>query len=226
MILRPTNESVARFMLETLEHSIRVEYYLARLKIGKFDIQRPHDIYGFGNKFEWEEGSEVLPGFASQYDKLNFFIKLFRVHRSIDTHRRYQRHHQVWNKGHKKKEYGEEELDQLEKQDLMKLAAVDTLCSRMEHRVYQDDVKSFEELRKAVKGFGPQAWTLSSIYKQMREYKKPDFGSMKSITDVLDNINKFRLQKDISKLIVIRMNETVEMLVGKGYNKQTLLSYT
>ncbi|MBI2482967.1 hypothetical protein HYV74_02175 [Candidatus Uhrbacteria bacterium] len=60
LVLLPTVDELRWWMLHTVQHVYRVEYYLRELGLGAHDPERPHDIVGTGNKFEWQ----VASGFA------------------------------------------------------------------------------------------------------------------------------------------------------------------
>ncbi len=235
MILKPTNESLARFIRETLEHCIRVEYYLYRLNVGKFDVQRPHDINGPGNKLELEENSLVLLGFAAQYNQVNspieFIKRWYGLHNSIKIHRDQDHHRLVSTLYHKQKlTLGEIHI--------LKLAAVDAICSRMENRAYQDDINSYEELERVINEAGHkghEAWTFSSMKELMKGHKAPNFESMKSLRDILKNLDQFELydkkadlsQRYVEDFINDKIEGTIKTLVDKfGYDKNILWGYT
>src|SRR3989344_1410181 len=118
----PTQQEIRSWLLGTIKHVQHIEYYLEQLQIGKEDPQRPHDIIGAGNKFEWE----VIKGFAIQYrDRTQEFFNK-HVTPSLERHR-CQYHHQKWNNP-----------DQTASNEDMKVGAVDAICSLLEpDREYQ-----------------------------------------------------------------------------------------
>lgn len=61
--LIPTENEIKTWLVSVLQHSCHVEYFLKKLGIGSNDSERPHDIVGPGNKYEWG----VMKGLALQY---------------------------------------------------------------------------------------------------------------------------------------------------------------
>ena len=62
---KPSTESLNVFLLFTTRHACNVEYFLNKLELGSKDPERPHDLVGPGNKFEYS----VLMGLALVYEE-------------------------------------------------------------------------------------------------------------------------------------------------------------
>ena len=91
--LMPTAEEVQRWVLSVTVHALHIEYFLQELQVGRDDPQRPHDLIGIGNKFEWE----VMKGFALQWrdDGSDKFFRQY-IAPALKRHR-VQYHHQPTN---------------------------------------------------------------------------------------------------------------------------------
>jgi len=92
-LIYPREHEIKRWMLSTLNHLLRDEYYETIFKFrDKDDSETPHDIGGKHNKFDWQ----VLRRMALQYreDPFNFYHLL--VKEGINLHRK-QKHHIIWN---------------------------------------------------------------------------------------------------------------------------------
>src|SRR3989338_1049046 len=89
--LIPTEQEITIWMIATLQHVLHIEFFFNELKIGQKDPERPHDLVGQGNKFEWE----VMRGFALQYRNPMPEFKKDLEH-SLLLHRQ-QYHHRKWN---------------------------------------------------------------------------------------------------------------------------------
>jgi hypothetical protein len=163
--MKPTQEEVNRWLLDVLKHSLRVEYYLNQLGIYNHDKERPHDINGPHNKFEWE----IIKGIALQYrnnvDCATYIMPAVELHRT-------QYHHRMWNnpdpnnKAYKNPEASEED---------MLTGAVDAICSLMENRSHQPEVKNFDEAVHYIrKRYLHQALWAIITAGAMIEIKKPD----------------------------------------------------
>ena len=89
--LIPTEAEVRKWLISSLTHSMHVEYFLLNLGLGERDPERPHDLVGPGNKYEWD----VIKGFALQYrlPKIDFKTHIMP---SLAIHRQ-QYHHRMWN---------------------------------------------------------------------------------------------------------------------------------
>jgi len=125
--INPTKKEVKDWLLSTLRHSIHVEYFLDRLGLGAKDPERPHDLIGPGNKFDWE----VVKGMALLYRQPKVDFKTY-ILPAITIHRQ-QYHHRKWNdpdpQDATKPLLGSTEEDML-------VGAVDAACSLLESRIY------------------------------------------------------------------------------------------
>ncbi len=136
-ILFPRADEIKLQMLSVIRHVSHIEYFLERLQIGGEDPQRPHDIVGENNKFEWS----VLKGMALQFrrNEPNYAGVIFPnyVLPSIDCHRSSQYHHQKWN--------GKAESSP---QDALNLGAADAVCSLREAlgREYQNGGMNYDDI--------------------------------------------------------------------------------
>lgn len=192
--LKPTTDEVRNWLLETVRHSCNVEFFLHSLNLGQNDPQRPHDIVGTGNKFEWE----VLRHLATQYrsEDPEFFDQY--VLPGINHHRRHQYHHQKWNV----------QFSDATPED-MKVGAVDAICSHLENRRYQGGEHTFESIADVIKTNHPhQVKWFWSVYSAMKSNGKPD---LELITD-LGCIPNIGVPNEIYQTIIKRTAETIEML--------------
>ncbi len=197
--LIPTQEEVARFVLSTLRHSLRVEYYLNVFDIGHSDPQRPHDIYGNGNKFEWG----VLGGLAMETDVDSDLFKQ-RVLPAMEIHRHYQHHHRIWNNA-----------TNISPEDGLRIGALDALCSYLDSRYYNGEVRAFDDLQGVINesDLFKRPW-LSNIYHRM---KKSGEIILDDVT--LDNIPNVGISSLLYEKIVDRVVSVREMLHDKvGYD--------
>lgn len=196
----PTPNEIRAWLLGTIKHVQHIEYYLEQLQIGKEDPQRPHDIMGEGNKFEWE----VIKGFAIQYrDRTQEFFNK-HITPSLERHR-CQHHHQKWNNP-----------NQTASDEDMKVGAVDAICSLLEpDREYQGGKHSSEKIKEKI-AKNPQhkqKW-MESIHKEMQRIKKP---TLEIITD-LQTFPNLGLNKSTYETIKDRTIETLKMLREHGYS--------
>src|SRR3989338_8348677 len=129
--MKPRNEEIKNWLVGTIKHVQHVEYYFEQLQFGKEDPQRPHDIIGTGNKFEWE----VIKGFAIQYrDKRQEYFDHYALP-SLERHR-CQYHHIKWNNP-----------NPTSTDEDMKVGAVDAICSLLEpDRAYQGGKHTHKEI--------------------------------------------------------------------------------
>lgn len=124
--IKPTLQEVERWLLDSFRHANHVEYYLHKLGINDHDDERPHDLIGPGNKFEWD----VVKGMALLYREPQPDFKTY-ILPSIEFHRQ-QRHHRMFNdpdpndKDKPPKEATEYDLI---------VGTVDTICSIREKRI-------------------------------------------------------------------------------------------
>ena len=133
--LVPTDEEVGKYMLAYLQHSCNVEYFLRSFELGKDDPERPHDLVGVHNKFEWN----VLKGFAVQYREppVDFMKYVFP---SLELHRM-QYHHKKWNGAGMS---GALDLGPGATIDDMWVGSIDAVCSLLENRGYQGGEHSYD----------------------------------------------------------------------------------
>lgn len=204
-LILPNNNEVVRWMKEVVKHSNHVEYYLFKLGLGQNDSDRPHDLIGKYNKFDWE----VLRGLALVYrkgDNLDFDKYILP---SIELHRN-QYHHQMWNYDN----------PNATKQDLF-VGVVDTICSMLEKRVYSGEdekhgrKKSWSVIEDVLYNKSPEHKVAPAkiIFPQLREISRPKLSLIKNIYD-FPNIG---IDEVIYDKMKIRINETTLDLERRGY---------
>ncbi|MFH1064577.1 MAG: hypothetical protein V1729_05830 [Candidatus Woesearchaeota archaeon] len=179
--MRPDTDEVRRWLLSTLRHSCRVEYYLHNLDLGQDDPDRPHDIAGPGSKYAWD----VIKGLALQYRGKEFAFQypsdpekcrdtdVFKeyVLPSIELHRNSQHHHITGTRP-----------NPFSTPEDLKVAAVDTICSRLDDREYQGGAHTFEQLVEIIKKNDPKrAGQMWPIYSLMKKLPSPDVDQIISI---------------------------------------------
>lgn len=196
--MRPILEEVRRWLVSTLKHSFSVEYYLYKLGIGENDTERPHDIIGVGNKFEWE----VIKGFALQYRPFVDFDKYILP--SLMRHRQ-QYHHRMWNNhdpNDPTKPVPEATIDD------MKLGAVDSICSLMDDRPYQGGPHDFEQIVGVIENNPPHKvkW-FWMVYSQLTRIEKPNLDLIS-----LENIPSVGIPRGVHERMIQRVAETLFML--------------
>jgi len=198
--LVPTEGNVRAWMTSVLQHSCHVEYFLGRLDIDNDDPQRPHDLVGPGNKYEWD----VLSGLALQYqdptpDFETYILPALNLHRQ-------QFHHQKWNEPNPmdktKRALGVSRND-------MFVGAVDAVCSLLENRGYQGGVHDYDAIVKIARTNPPHKnhWMVKMI-PRMAPLEQPKLERIASLGD-FPNIG---LQRDVYDAIVERTCEAVEIL--------------
>jgi len=194
----PTEKAVNEHLLSTLKHIMGMEYFLPRLGIGDGDPQRPHDIIGVGNKFEWE----VIQGFALQYMKnpeqyYKFILAAREIHRQ-------QYHHRQWNGPHPHD--GKKPHPDATKDGLL-VGATDSILSLLENRAYQKGPHNYKEIVEWM--FEPhKRYWVREIKPRMQALEQPRLELIASINDI-PNIG---VPEEMYHKIVDRMNETIEML--------------
>jgi len=196
---KPSTKEVGDWILETVRHSYMVEYFLNQLNIGQSDLQRPHDLEGLGNKLSWP----VIKGLAIQNRKKDPVFFRTMVLPSIRYHQ-IQYHHVQWNEPKFNPDAEE-----------MKVGAVDSICSMLENREYQGGYHSFKDIREIIVRSDPkkQGW-LWNAYSRMREIPIPHTHRIKT----LDEIHNIGIPQNIHDRVVIRVQETLEMLASRyGY---------
>tara|TARA_Y100000310_G_scaffold301155_1_gene337371 strand:+ start:2864 stop:3490 length:627 start_codon:yes stop_codon:yes gene_type:complete len=198
--LKPTREEVYSWLLGTVRHVQHIEYHLERLQIGNEDPERPHDIIGPGNKFEWD----VIKGFAIQYrNRSQEFFDTYVEPSRICHHAQY--HHGMWNYPNPKAP-----------EDSMKLGSVDAVCSLLEpDRAYQGGQHTNTEISEII-GKNPeykQPW-LRMIHREMKKVEKLD---LLVIRDLHDFPNA-SINPETYDTLRARVDETLKMLEERGYN--------
>ncbi len=198
--MKPTTEEVRNWLVGTVRHVQHIEYFLERLQMGKEDPQRPHDIMGYGNKFEWG----VIRGFAVQYRERSQEHFNCYVLPSLERHR-CQYHHAKWNNPN----------SDASAED-MKVGAVDTLCSLLEpDRAYQGGIHTPKEIDAIIEKNPEhkQSW-LRFIHAEMQRIEGPNLNLITSLHD-FTNIGIHQATYDILRA---RVQDTLKMLQDHGYN--------
>jgi len=202
MELMPTKQEVEWWLLHTLKHSFHVEYFLKELQLGREDPERPHDIVGKNNKFEWE----VIKGFSVQNredipDLFESYVKP-----SLELHR-CQYHHRKWNDPDPSDETKHKKNST---SDDMKVGAVDAICSLLEPRGYQGGIHTFDEVQDITENKNPPhkvPWT-QIILPEIKKLKQLNFEEIKSLTD-FPNIGVSNHAYDVARQ---RIDEALKML--------------
>jgi hypothetical protein len=202
----PKSDEVEKWLIASLQHSCHNEYFLKALDLGKNDPERPHDLVGPNNKYEWN----IIKGFALQYRRPMPDFKNY-IEPSLELHR-LQYHHLKWNNPDPnditKPIPGASDED-------MCMGAIDAICSLLENRGYQGGSHDYDHVIKIAKKNPPHKtpWMLKMIPK-MRASPQPKLELIASLND-FPNIG---LDKNIYDTIVKRTHETVEMLRNEhGY---------
>lgn len=180
-ILMPTEAEIRWWVLHVTQHAYNIEYFLQELGLGSQDPQRPHDIVGLGNKFEWE----VMCGYAIQRrDRSRQFFET-HVLPSLKRHR-CQHHHVMWN-----------EPNERATVDDMKLGAVDAVCSLLEPREYQGGAHSFDQVLAIVprNSMHKQPWIIELV-SEMRKLPMPPIERIESLNEI-PNVGVSRNTHDI-----------------------------
>ena len=210
----PNTESVNIHMLFTTRHSCNVEYFLDKLGLGSKDPERPHDIVGLGNKFEYS----VIMGLAlvhedrEQDDEERYKV---RIYQARDEHRQ-QYHHRKWNNPHPDDDTkpfpGASEDDML-------VGAVDTVCALLEGRSYQAEIEDYEEVLNIARGKSKincevhkRPW-VELIAPEMQKIKQPSLDEILAVRQ-FPNIG---LPKNIYERIMERSRETADLLSQYNY---------
>jgi hypothetical protein len=210
--LIPTASEVKDWLNLTVRHVCHVEYYLHNLKISTPDPERPHDLVGPGNKFEWS----VIRGFALQKRAgIDFNTHILP---SLMDHRR-QYHHRMWNDP----EPGNQNLPKATASPVdLQVGAIDALCSLREPRDYQGGVHSWEEVAEIIAKNPPHKipW-MQSMMVSMREIKEPTIDKISIHTPVDVDLDIY-----IELMIYKRLNEVTKQLFDKGgmYEGQLVIS--
>lgn len=161
-IPRPTEDEIRDWLLSTLRHSIRMELCLQAMGIGVRDPQRPHDIVGEGNKFEWG----VIEGFSTEnrpgIDHYTHVIPALTRHRI-------QYHHAKWN----------HENSGATDDDMM-VGATDSVCSLLENRPYQGGSHSVEDISSIIENRNPpyrRPWMTKAL-DEVKKLQLPDLSQI------------------------------------------------
>jgi len=203
MKILPNNIEVEKWINEVVKHSNHVEYYLHELNLGSKDPERPHDLVGKYNKFDWE----VLNGMALTYREGVDFEKYILP--SIEKHRN-QYHHQMWNN------YNTRATEE----DLF-VGVIDTVCSMLERRVYSGEDEKLGR-KKSWSVIEDVLYNKSSEYKiapakillpEIRKITRPKLNLIKDIYD-FPNIG---IDKKIYDKIKERIDSVTTDLEKKGY---------
>ncbi len=197
----PTSKEIKTYLLETIRHVMNIEFFLHQLRIGYEDPERPHDIVGPGNKFEWD----VMKGFATQYRSPKPDFNLYMLP-SLILHRE-QYHHRMWNTPEQNNSvsFGSDATE-----DSLKLGAVDTVCSYLEDRKYQGGIHTWDEIEQMVDTrFRPEKrfWAKKMI-PEMKQIGSPDLTPINNLRYTPD----FDLPQNIRIAIRLRIDETITML--------------
>jgi len=199
-ILVPTADEVHQWLLDTVKHALHIEYFLHQLGLGDKDPERPHDIVGKGNKFEWE----VIKGFALQYrqPKVNFQIHIMPA---LERHR-IQYHHQKWNNPDPN---DETKYISHATPDDMKVGATDAICSLLENREYQGGTHTYDTIVEVAGENNPHKtpWMLE-IIPEMRKLQQPNL----SLITNLERFPKIGVPNETYDIIADRIQETLKML--------------
>jgi hypothetical protein len=165
-----TREEVKRYLVDTLQHSCRVEYYACKLGINEPDAERPHDLIGEGNKFE----ERVLSRLALQFKQPEVDCHEY-VYPGVELHRHGQRHHRKWNGKHLVKDATAYDLE---------LGAVDTICALLEDRHYQGGTHSYRQIGEIILD-NPlhKRLVLENVLGRMRKVLPPNFTAIVSPED-------------------------------------------
>jgi len=210
----PSTESVYIHMLFTTRHSCNVEYFLNKLELGSKDPERPHDLIGPGNKFEYSvlEGLSLVHEARPIEDEERYKI---RIYQSVKEHRQ-QYHHQMWNNPDPT---DETKPIQGATDDDMLVGAVDTVCALLEGRSYQREVEDYGEVIRIANGeLGiscephKRPW-IELIASEMQKIKQPTIEDILAVRQFPD----IGLPKTIYESIMERARETAEMLSEYGY---------
>jgi len=204
--LIPTEDEIKAWLLSTLQHACNIEYFFEKLGIGNNDPERPHDLIGVGNKYEWN----TIKGFALQYRIPKVDFKTY-ILPALELHRQ-QYHHRKWNNpdpnDKTKPIHGASEEDML-------VGAADAVCALLENRIYQGGTHDYEGVIEIAKNNPPHKmpWLLKVI-PEMRRLKQPSLGQITA----LNGFPNIGLKEIVYEAIAKRTYEAVEMLRNEhGY---------
>jgi len=176
--LKPTKQELLTWLIETIRHSYHIEYYLYKLNIDNpDDNERPHDLVGPGNKFEWD----VASLFAIQYrsSEANYFQN--NIYPALKRHR-LQYHHRKWNDPNPKNpNIHSEDASELD----MRIGAIDSLCSLREKRIYQGGKHSWSQVESICYKNPPHKIPyLLKMLPLMRQIPEPNIEIIDDLNDV------------------------------------------
>lgn len=180
-------------MLSTVQHSARMEHYLSCMGLGSRDFERPHDIAGIGNKYDWS----VIRGLASGYDRNSPAVQ-----ESLRIHRK-QYHHKMWNNP-----WGGDEEDML-------VGALDSVCSLMENRQYQGGSHHWGHIIRIAHKNPPERkkWMLNVI-SEIRKAPRPKVEGITSLDRIV--LGGLSIPKEMQDRIHGRTYEAVRLLREQG----------
>lgn len=204
----PTGREVNCFLLETERHSINVEYFIYKLGIEGFvkDPDRPHDISGKGNKYEWD----VLKGLALFYREMKVDRKYIQP--SIIRHDSFQYHHKIFGSP----KIGIDFISQIGEIDYV-IGAVDANCCMVENRRGYGEKHSFDDIPGLIADCTlDKTIAITELLRAMRTIQFPKTAEIIS----LFKIPHIDLPSHIMDRIVSRTMETVNYLIDeKNYDK-------
>jgi len=157
------------------------------------DIERPHDISGPGNKFEWEIMKELALPLGSKNPELR---------RAIELHDQ-QYHHRVWI-----------EETEPEKPDDFLFSGTDAICYYRECR-WSNRNHDYSEILREFKGNEAQIECVKNLIPRMKKKKVPPF----RINNSFPNPG---IPDDMYRRMYKKIKETVYMLREKGYALKAL----
>ncbi|MEK6885345.1 MAG: hypothetical protein AABX17_00070 [Nanoarchaeota archaeon] len=193
--LIPTEQEAQRWLLETLRHSMHVEYFLYELKLGNRDPERPFDIIGIGNKYELE----VVKGMALQYREPKVDFKI-HISPSVELHRQ-QYHHRMWNLPSPK----------ATQEDLFE-GAIDAICANLEGRIYFGGAYDYNQALFNIEDLKTNTQSKINaariIVPEMRKLKQLNLGLITGLSD-FPNLG---VSKDCYDEMFLRTQEACELL--------------
>lgn len=203
---KPSTESLNVFLLFTTRHACNVEYFLDKLDLGSKDLERPHDLVGPGNKFEYP----VLMGLSLVYEERDPEVEYKykdRITEAIEAHRQ-QYHHRMWNEPNIKST-----------EEDMLVGAVDTVCAMLEGRSFQRKIGDYDDVLRIARGESDipcethkRRW-IEKIAPEMQKIKQPSLEEILAVRQ-FPNIG---LPKPMYNLIRTRARETILQLEEHGY---------
>jgi len=193
--LYPTPLEVEKWLIMTLRHSSHVEYFLGNLGFGARDPQRPHDLTGPGNKYQWD----VLRGLALQFRSPEVDFNE-HIAPSRELHRKGQYHHIKWN--------GDNPNPNANPEDML-VGAVDAVCALLENRKYCGGAHSYSRVQDILaKNPAHKVHFINQVIPQMKGLVQPN---LELITDLTDFPN-IGLPYDIYYSSVSRTREAIMVL--------------